>query len=68
MADSKYEIVKVCAYCERAKCLYDEQTMLCSKKGVVDASHSCHKFIYDPLKRTVNVRPIIPHLDKDDIL
>jgi len=37
-------------------CIYsapmDEDTILCSKKGVLPADMHCLKFKYDPLKRT----------------
>lgn len=46
-----YEITKVCAYCEYAQPLVDEDTVLCAKKGVVSAGHVCRRFKYDPLKR-----------------
>ena len=36
---------------ESARALSDPDTMLCVKAGVVDASFSCRKFRYDPLKR-----------------
>lgn len=46
-----HEIEKYCKFCERAKKLYDGDTMLCEKYGVVPSSHKCGKFRYDPLKR-----------------
>ena len=45
-------IEKYCKYCESARALTEEDTMLCVRAGVVDASFSCRKFRYDPLKRT----------------
>lgn len=45
------EIEKYCKYCEEAKTLSDPDTMLCSRLGVVPASHACRRFKYDPLKR-----------------
>lgn len=43
---------KYCKYCEKAQSLSDTDSMLCSKNGIVSASHSCCRFSYDPLKRS----------------
>ncbi len=51
------EYEKMCVYCEHASQLYDNSYVLCSKHGVVIASHVCRKFIYDPMKRTVRKKP-----------
>lgn len=51
MKNKKNEIEKVCAYCEHAASLKDKDFMLCGARGVVSASFSCRKFLYDPLKR-----------------
>ncbi len=39
-----------CLYCALGTCLNEGQ-VLCTKKGVVDASKPCRKFKYDPCKR-----------------
>ena len=44
------KIPRQCEYCVYATSL-DEANMLCSKKGVVDATQKCMKFTYDPCKR-----------------
>lgn len=41
---------KCCAYCAFATKL-DEEQVLCSKRGVKEASQKCMKFHYDPYKR-----------------
>ena len=41
----------ICAYCEKASGIYDEDTMICQSRGIVSKAYSCRKFIYDPLKR-----------------
>ena len=64
MKNKKHEIEKVCARCELAAPLVDEDTVLCKKRGVVSASASCRKFRYDPLKR--NPAPP-PSVEKADI-
>jgi len=43
---------KYCKYCQKAAALSEDDTMLCSKKGVVAAGYHCAAFRYDPLKRT----------------
>lgn len=45
------EIEKMCCYCERSVPSYEAEKVICSKYGVVSASGSCGKFLYDPLKR-----------------
>lgn len=57
-----------CACCEHATILKGDRTkMVCDTCGVVSSSHSCRKFLYDPLKRTA-VRPKIdPIADSDSI-
>ena len=40
-----------CEYCEHGKRSSDGNKVLCTKKGMVDASSRCPKFLYSPLKR-----------------
>ena len=51
MKQTDDKIEKFCKYCENAETLTDPDKMLCSRHGVVEASHICRKFRYDPLKR-----------------
>ena len=39
-----------CSYCQRGKAVTPD-TVLCKKKGVVEAGGHCRAFQYDPLKR-----------------
>ncbi len=39
-----------CAYCTHAAKL-DEQTVLCTKKGLRSMADKCRRFRYDPTKR-----------------
>ena len=39
-----------CSYCQHGTAI-DNDTILCSKKGVVSAESSCRKFEYHPCKR-----------------
>ena len=53
---NKHDIEKYCKYCEKASALHDSDTMLCEKKGLVNASQKCHSFRYDPLKRDPKIK------------
>ncbi len=46
------EIEKICAYCEHGKAIHGTDDIICPKKGLVRATHSCKKFLYSPLRRT----------------
>lgn len=41
---------RYCTYCVFAGKL-DDETLICTKCGIVPASHHCRRFRYDPLKR-----------------
>lgn len=40
-----------CDYCQFGKRAKDGNKVLCEKRGLVNCSDSCNKFIYSPLKR-----------------
>lgn len=44
------KIERVCCYCARSAKL-DDNTVLCSRKGVQSAASTCFRFRYDPYKR-----------------
>lgn len=44
-------ITPQCAYCQFGKRTKDGGKILCDKKGIMDETASCNKFIYSPLKR-----------------
>ncbi len=44
------KITRSCSYCQRAVQL-DENTVLCSKKGIRPLDGKCLRFRYDPCKR-----------------
>lgn len=46
------EIEKICAYCEHGKQIIGTDDIICSKKGLKKAEHTCKKFRYTPLRRT----------------
>ena len=40
-----------CDYCQFGKRARDGNKVICDKRGIVDCTYSCSKFIYSPLKR-----------------
>ena len=44
------KIERACSYCVHGAKL-DEDTCLCSKRGLKNSSDSCRRFKYDPCKR-----------------
>ena len=58
---------RICAFCENSSGIYDEDSMVCKKKGVVSKIYSCRKFVYDPLKRVPPKTVSAPKLDFIDI-
>ena len=55
----KYELDRVCAYCEHATVLAGGDHVLCEKRGVVTGTYHCRKFAYDPLKRKpARIKPL----------
>ncbi len=58
------EYEKMCVYCEHASAIHDNSYVLCAKKGVVLATHSCRKFIYDPMKRTARRKPLLTSIEQ----
>lgn len=55
----KYELDRVCAYCEHATPLAGGEHVLCDKRGVVAGTYHCRKFAYDPLKRKpARIKPL----------
>lgn len=57
----------ICAFCENASGIYDEDSMICKTKGIVSKLYSCRKFVYDPLKRVPPRTVSAPQLDYIDI-
>ena len=59
-------IEPACAYCRKGKLTGGRSMVLCTKKGVVAPDYSCHRFLYDPLKRTPKKAPSLPEYDAKD--
>ena len=55
------DIEKRCAYCTSGSVINDGK-VICSRRGVVDATEHCHHFVYDPLRR-VPPRPATMRTD-----
>ncbi len=55
------DILPICAYCEHGRQIVSTNDVLCSKKGVVSAEHSCRKFRYDPFSRIPPKKGSINH-------
>lgn len=55
-----------CSYCQNGTLTRDGSMILCEKQGVVDASFSCRRFSYAPLKRVPRREAILPTFDKSD--
>lgn len=57
-----------CDYCRFGKRAKDGNKVLCEKKGLVESTYSCGKFIYSPLKRIpVKQLNFVGSLADDDI-
>ena len=63
----KYELDRVCAYCEHATTLAGGEHVLCDKRGVVTGTHHCRKFAYDPLKRIPKRAKPLPEVELDTL-
>lgn len=46
-----------CEYCHYGKISADKNSVLCSKKGIVDLDYKCRKYIYSPLRRLPKREP-----------
>ena len=67
MKEEKYEIEKICRFCEKATDIVDESTVLCKKKGIVSENGCCRSFRYDPLKRAPHRSAGMPDIDPEDL-
>lgn len=55
-----------CGYCEFGELNKDGQMVFCEKKGIVNITDSCRKFIYAPLKRIPKRPPVLGGYEDDD--
>lgn len=54
---------RICAFCELATPLCNNDTVLCRINGVVTRDHKCKRFVYDPLKRIPPKAQTLPELE-----
>lgn len=55
-----------CAYCAYGRSAPDGLTVLCPKKGIMDAGSACRKYKYDILKRQPMRRPPLQAFQPED--
>ena len=58
-------IVPCCKHCEFAIQFFDNDKVLCKKRGVVLAEFKCRSFIYDPVKRIPQKPVVIEKLEEE---
>lgn len=59
-------IAKNCNYCRYGTSLEDDR-ILCTKRGVVNAGSKCGKFEYDPIKRIPGKPKALDFKKYDDV-
>lgn len=57
-----------CEYCVHGVVLDYSKEILCKKKGITDATDSCRKYKYDPLKREPKKLKISNNYNPEDFL
>lgn len=60
------KIPPACVYCAIGKLSCDGDTVLCTKKGVMQPDSHCRAFRYDPLKRVPREKPKMQQFTTDD--
>lgn len=63
MKNNKPQIERICAMCEMSQRIFDEENVLCEKRGIVSATGCCRKFVYDVLKRVPPRTPKVAPLE-----
>ena len=48
-----------CETCANGKLTADGKTVLCQRGGALPLSHSCRRYVYDPLRRVPKRRPLL---------
>lgn len=66
--ESELDLPTACRFCEKACVLEGDETVLCTKNGIMPAEYSCKKYSYDPLKRVPRRLPALPSLSDEDML
>ena len=60
------KIEPACKYCAVGQNSCDGETVLCTKKGVMQPDSHCRAFRYDPLKRVPRTAPKLPEYSADE--
>lgn len=60
------EIAPKCEYCAHGRLSPDGETVLCTKKGVVERDSCCRKYKYDILKRQPKRKPKMQTFSTED--
>jgi len=64
------DIEPMCLYCERGEKNPLNDTILCTKKGIVLKNHACRLFVYDPIKRvpaaSISIETLTDKFTKED--
>ncbi len=55
-----------CAICAHGRKAADSNMILCQKKGILEPSHRCSSFKYDPLRREPKKAPELPTYTFED--
>lgn len=61
------DIKPSCSYCVYGNRAKEGNKVLCEKMGLVDATYSCKKWEYDPIKRVPKKQLDIPNQEDDNI-
>ena len=67
MKRNDLDLDRICEKCEFSIAICDDFNVLCKRRGVVPAGHSCRRFVYDPLKRDPGKIPGVVLPDEADM-
>ena len=59
-------VTPACGICGNGRRSSDGEVVLCLRRGVVDPSARCRRFVYDPLKRIPYIQPTPTAFSEDD--
>ena len=59
-------VTPACGLGQNGRRSSDGQVVLCMRRGVVDPTARCRKFVYDPLKRIPYIQPSLQTFSEED--
>ena len=59
---------KTCRNCKNGRLSPEGDSVLCVKKGIVDADGKCRRYSYDPLKRVPRKKPVPASANPEDFV